>query len=70
DFMVTAGDFLTYEEGGPNMQEIATYVSDFAKHDEAMQLRMHYSYGLIFDYENTFDTSTNETFSNRTKGSK
>ena len=70
DLQVEAGDFLTYEYGGPDFQEISAMLSDFAAEGEALELRLHYSYGPYFDYSQTFNTTSNVTFKNRTFGSK
>ncbi|CAE7231674.1 Gbp5 [Symbiodinium sp. CCMP2456] len=67
DFRIQDGDFLTFEDGGPDFQEIS---GDFAWEAEALELRLHYSYGPHFDYSQTFNTTSDVTFKNRTFGSK
>ncbi|CAE7442557.1 unnamed protein product [Symbiodinium natans] len=70
DFQVQAGDFLTMEWGGPDFSEISTSLNEYAMHDEALRLQVHYSYGPYFDYSETFNTSSDVQFQNRTTKSK
>jgi len=70
DLRVEAGDFMTFEYGGPNFQEMAGMMSEVAWEGEALELRLHYSYGPYFDYSQTFNTTSDVAFKNRTFGSK
>ncbi|CAE7193274.1 ANKRD50 [Symbiodinium sp. CCMP2592] len=70
DFGIEAGDFLTFSYGGPNFEEAGGIMKEIAFEDEAMQLRIHYSYGPYFDYSQTFNTTSDVEYKNRTLGSK
>mmetsp|Transcript_20292 Transcript_20292/g.48099 ORF Transcript_20292/g.48099 Transcript_20292/m.48099 type:complete len:543 (-) Transcript_20292:109-1737(-) len=70
DFAVEAGDILSFEQGGPDFAEISSVISDFAANSDALKLQMHFSYGAHFSYENTFNTSTDVEWKNRSIAGK
>jgi len=70
DFHVEPGDVLTNEWGGPDFKEIAYLLTNEAMKGEALRLKKHSVYRWHFDYESTFNTSTDVSYSNRSRGDK
>jgi len=70
NMVIKAGDIVTMEVGGPNMANISASLSKKAAEDEALQLQQHFEYKRHFDYNATYNTSTNVSWEERDWKSK